>query len=100
MVSITFRQEFIIKRNYAKKITHLKPAITIIIFSLFLVEYIFYPKIMETDHITQDNVTPNESVTDIDGNVYRMIKIGGPDMDDGESEDHEAKRWTGDPLCD
>jgi uncharacterized protein (TIGR02145 family) len=63
-------------RNYAKKIFHHKPLLTIIIFSMFLLGYVFYPEMRKITSINQNSVATNDAVIDIEGNVYRTIKIG------------------------
>ena len=58
-----------------EKIIHYKLQFAILIFLIFLTGYIVLPNIIETDS-DQSNELNNNTVMDIDGNIYHVIKIG------------------------
>jgi hypothetical protein len=75
-VLITHSHKSDSKRGNVGKIAHSKPFWAIILVALLIVEYIAYPRESGPDD-TDPNITPTiETVTDIDGNVYRTVKIG------------------------
>lgn len=64
------------KRGNPGKITHFKPFWAFIIVALFIVGYIAYPRGSGPDDIHPNTTPTADTVTDIDGNVYKTVIIG------------------------
>ena len=76
MKCIAFSHEPAYTQGNMRKIAHSKPFLAVIIIILFIVGYIVYPRSPSPNDIIPNPSPTLDTVTDIDGNVYKTVKIG------------------------
>jgi uncharacterized protein (TIGR02145 family) len=76
MTRITYSQEPDQAKDKVGKIAYSKSFWVVIIIAIFIVGYIAYPRVDESEDVNPNPTPIINTVTDIDGNVYKTVKIG------------------------